>query len=103
MLDAGLLGSDKSLDKHIWHRGFTGDNEFIKLFLLAFIQAGLHIVAQHLFDPFRRQRLRIACAFFGGISGLYLSYHFAGVPSGAGIVLCCALPYLIARLRAPRR
>ncbi len=45
----------------------------------------------------------IACALFGGISGLYLSYHIAGVPSGAGIVLCCALPYLIARLRAPRR
>jgi len=44
----------------------------------------------------------IACALFGGISGLYLSYHIAGVPSGAGIVLCCALPYLVARLRAPR-
>jgi len=40
---------------------------------------------------------------FGGVSGLYLSYHCAGVPSGAGIVLCCALPYLFARLRAPRR
>jgi ABC-type Mn2+/Zn2+ transport system permease subunit len=45
----------------------------------------------------------VACAVFGGVSGLYLSYHCAGVPSGAGIVLCCALPYLFARLRAPRR
>jgi ABC-type Mn2+/Zn2+ transport system permease subunit len=45
----------------------------------------------------------IACALVGGISGLYLSYHIAGVPSGAGIVLCCAVPYVIARLRAPRR
>jgi ABC-type Mn2+/Zn2+ transport system permease subunit len=44
----------------------------------------------------------IACALFGGISGLYLSYHCTGVPSGAGIVLCCAGPYLVARLRAPR-
>ena len=27
----------------------------------------------------------------------------SAVPSGAGIVLCCALPYLLARLFAPRR
>ena len=44
----------------------------------------------------------VACAVLGGVGGLYLSYHCAGVPSGAGIVLCCALPYLIARLRSPR-
>jgi len=44
----------------------------------------------------------VACAVGGGLGGLYLSYHVAGVPSGAGIVLCCAVPYLIARLRAPR-
>lgn len=42
------------------------------------------------------------CALFGGVSGLYLSYYVPGVPSGAGIVLCCALPYLAARLFAPR-
>jgi ABC-type Mn2+/Zn2+ transport system permease subunit len=39
----------------------------------------------------------------GGIGGLYLSYHVPSVPSGAGIVLCCALPYLLARVFAPRR
>ena len=43
------------------------------------------------------------CALFGGVSGLYLSYYAPAVPSGAGIVLCCALPYLGARLFAPRR
>lgn len=45
----------------------------------------------------------IACALFGGLGGLYLSYYVEGLPSGAGIVLGCALPYLLARLRAPRR
>ncbi|MFM8549673.1 MAG: metal ABC transporter permease [Verrucomicrobiota bacterium] len=45
----------------------------------------------------------VACALAGGGGGLYLSYHFPAVPSGAGIVLCCALPYLAARLFAPRR
>jgi len=44
-----------------------------------------------------------AVAVLGGIAGLYLSYHVPSVPSGAGIVLCCALPYLLARLFAPRR
>ena len=44
-----------------------------------------------------------ACAVAGGVVGLYLSYYFPAVPSGAGIVLCCALPYLAARLIAPRR
>lgn len=44
-----------------------------------------------------------ACALIGGVAGLYLSYHIAGVPSGAGIVLCCALPYLAARLLTPGR
>ena len=44
-----------------------------------------------------------AVAVLGGIAGLYLSYHAPDVPSGAGIVLCCALPYLLARLFAPRR
>ncbi len=44
----------------------------------------------------------VACAVGGGVAGLYLSYHVPGVPSGAGIVLCCAAPYLVARLRAPR-
>ena len=39
----------------------------------------------------------------GGVAGLYLSYYLPAVPSGAGIVLCCALPYLLARLFAPRR
>ena len=43
------------------------------------------------------------CALLGGVSGLYLSYYAPAVPSGAGIVLCCALPYLGARLFAPRR
>ena len=42
------------------------------------------------------------CALIGGAGGLYLSYY-ASVPSGAAIVLCCALPYLLARLFAPRR
>lgn len=45
----------------------------------------------------------LLCALGGGVSGLYLSYHVPGVPSGAGIVLCCALPYLWARLRAGNR
>jgi ABC-type Mn2+/Zn2+ transport system permease subunit len=44
-----------------------------------------------------------ACAVGGGVAGLYLSYHVPAVPSGAGIVLCCALPYLAARILAPRR
>ena len=44
-----------------------------------------------------------AVAVLGGVAGLYLSYHVPSVPSGAGIVLCCALPYLLARLFAPRR
>jgi len=44
-----------------------------------------------------------ACALAGGVGGLYLSYHVPAVPSGAGIVLCCALPYLAARILAPRR
>ena len=43
------------------------------------------------------------CALLGGFGGLYLSYYAPAVPSGAGIVLCCALPYLAARLFAPRR
>jgi hypothetical protein len=43
------------------------------------------------------------CAILGGFGGLYLSYYAPAVPSGAGIVLCCALPYLAARLFAPRR
>ena len=45
----------------------------------------------------------VGCALTGGISGLYLSYYFPAVPSGAGIVLCCALPYLAARLFARRQ
>lgn len=45
----------------------------------------------------------VACAVGGGIAGLHLSYHVPGVPSGAGIVLCCAVPYLLARLRGARR
>ncbi len=45
----------------------------------------------------------LACAIGGGLGGLYLSYHVPGVPSGAGIVLCCAVPYLWARLRASSR
>jgi ABC-type Mn2+/Zn2+ transport system permease subunit len=45
----------------------------------------------------------VACALAGGVGGLYLSYHVPAVPSGAGIVLCCALPYLAARVFAPRR
>jgi len=36
------------------------------------------------------------------LSGLPLrllpTYHFEGVPSGAGIVLGCSVPYLLARL-----
>ena len=43
------------------------------------------------------------CAVLGGLGGLYLSYYAPAVPSGAGIVLCCAAPYLVARLIAPRR
>ncbi len=43
------------------------------------------------------------CALLGGVGGLYLSYYAPAVPSGAGIVLCCALPYLAARIFAPRR
>ena len=31
-----------------------------------------------------------ACAVAGGVVGLYLSYYFPAVPSGAGIVLCLA-------------
>lgn len=38
------------------------------------------------------------CAFLGGVGGLYLSYYAKAMPSGAGIVLCCAVPYFIARL-----
>jgi ABC-type Mn2+/Zn2+ transport system permease subunit len=45
----------------------------------------------------------VGCALAGGVGGLYLSYYLPAVPSGAGIVLCCALPYLLARLFAPRR
>jgi hypothetical protein len=45
----------------------------------------------------------VGCALAGGVAGLYLSYYLPAVPSGAGIVLCCALPYLLARLFAPRR
>ena len=45
----------------------------------------------------------VACALGGGIAGLYLSYYLPAVPSGAGIVLCCAAPYLAARIFAPRR
>jgi len=41
----------------------------------------------------------VACAAGGGAAGLLLSYHVdASVPSGAGIVLGCAVPYLAARL-----
>ena len=43
------------------------------------------------------------CALLGGVGGLYLSYYSPSVPSGAGIVLCCALPYLAARIFTPRR
>ena len=43
------------------------------------------------------------CALLGGVGGLYLSYYAPAVPSGAGIVLCCALPYLLARVFAVRR
>jgi ABC-type Mn2+/Zn2+ transport system permease subunit len=45
----------------------------------------------------------VGCALAGGVAGLYLSYYLPAVPAGAGIVLCCALPYLLARLFAPRR
>lgn len=45
----------------------------------------------------------VACAVSGGAAGLLLSYHFEGVPSGAGIVLGCSLPYLLARLFARAR
>jgi len=45
----------------------------------------------------------VGCALAGGVGGLYLSYHLPAVPTGAGVVLCCALPYLLARLFAPRR
>ena len=45
----------------------------------------------------------VACALAGGIGGLYLSYYLAWMPSGAAIVLCCALPYLAARIFTPRR
>ena len=40
----------------------------------------------------------IGFAILGGVSGLYLSYHIAGLPSGAAIVLCCALPYFLIRI-----
>ncbi len=43
------------------------------------------------------------CAVVGGTAGLLLSYHFEAVPSGAGIVLGCALPYLFARISARSR
>ena len=43
------------------------------------------------------------CALLGGVRGLSLSSYATAVPSGAGIVLCCALPYLVARIFAPRR
>ncbi|MFM9001636.1 MAG: metal ABC transporter permease [Opitutia bacterium] len=45
----------------------------------------------------------VACAAAGGSAGLLLSYHFEGLPSGAGIVLGCATPYLFARLFARNR
>lgn len=45
----------------------------------------------------------VGTTLVGGIGGLYLSYHLPAVPSGAGIVLCCAVPYLAARIGAPRR
>ena len=39
-----------------------------------------------------------AFAVVGGISGLYLSYYVAGMPSGAAIVLCCGTPYFLVRI-----
>ena len=37
-------------------------------------------------------------AIIGGATGLYLSYYVAGMPSGAAIVLCCAVPYFAVRV-----
>lgn len=39
------------------------------------------------------------CACGGGVIGLIISYIFQGIPAGAAIVLGCAIPYFIARLK----
>ncbi len=41
-------------------------------------------------------------ACIGGLAGLYLSFFVSQLPTGASIVLCTALPYLLARVFARR-
>jgi len=40
----------------------------------------------------------VGVAILSGIAGLYLSFYFAELPSGAAIVICYMVPYLAARL-----
>ncbi|NBV38404.1 MAG: metal ABC transporter permease, partial [Verrucomicrobia bacterium] len=44
----------------------------------------------------------VGVAILGGIAGLYLSFYFAELPSGAAIVICYMIPYLAARLLTRR-
>ena len=41
----------------------------------------------------------VICAYGGGTLGLIISYTFQGVPAGAAIVLGCAIPYFIVRIK----
>jgi ABC-type Mn2+/Zn2+ transport system permease subunit len=41
----------------------------------------------------------VICACGGGALGLFISYTFQGIPAGAAIVLGCAVPYFIVRIK----
>jgi ABC-type Mn2+/Zn2+ transport system permease subunit len=41
----------------------------------------------------------VICACGGGALGLFISYTFQGIPAGAAIVLGCAIPYFIIRIK----
>jgi ABC-type Mn2+/Zn2+ transport system permease subunit len=41
----------------------------------------------------------VLCACGGGTLGLIISYTFQGIPAGAAIVLGCAIPYIIVRIK----
>lgn len=40
----------------------------------------------------------VGVAILGGVSGLYLSFYFSQLPSGAAIVICYMIPYLAVRV-----
>lgn len=44
----------------------------------------------------------VAVAAFGGVAGLYLSFYFSQLPSGAAIVICYMLPYVATRVLSRR-